>query len=147
MSRPRNAASLSRFSLYREFNTMNYTTPSPPLDWVLKRRFDSLRVFSSIKQPKISSTLRALQSAMRYLQARSCALSKNSTEDLAAIVDADEVYSIYAMRICLRSKRLVIASSVRPLHLLERVLSKAFSPAGCPLQQIMVASSSESLHF
>jgi len=78
---------------------MNYTTPSPPLDWVLKRRFDSLRVFSSIKQPKISSILRALQSAMKYLQARSCALSKNSTADVAALVDADEVYSVYAMRI------------------------------------------------
>ena len=57
-------------------------------------------------------------------------MSKNSTADVTALVDADEVYSVYAMRICLRSKRLVIASSVRPLHLLERVLSKTFSPAG-----------------
>jgi len=37
---------------------------------------------------------------------------------------------------------------VRPLRLLDGVVSpEVFSPAGCPLQQIMVASSSESLPF
>jgi hypothetical protein len=124
-------------------------------------------MFSSIKQLKNINRLQTLEFAgvAPILQNRPTAhraattivsfeifgskvarATNDSTADVAAVVDADGI-SLRNQPLS-RALQIVIASGCRPMCLLGRSpVCTVFSPAGCPLQQIMVASSSEFHHF